>query len=158
EQLILGLLAKRPEDRPRSGMVVAEDLRQEIERIRLRERQGAPATGPTGAQAQSLILGSKAPPTEAQSVTATGPDLAAATGAGVGSRASASAPPSSTTTPSQQDHPAETLATQAAIPSLATVGAKLAPAQAVPEARPARRAYRAMASVAGTGGVTALVR
>ena len=40
EALILSLLAKRPDDRPRSGSVVAEGLRREIDRIIGRDRPG----------------------------------------------------------------------------------------------------------------------
>ena len=39
EALILSLMAKRPEERPGSGSVVAQALRQEIERIREREHR-----------------------------------------------------------------------------------------------------------------------
>ncbi len=40
EALILSLLAKRPDERPGSGALVAQALRQEVERIREREGPG----------------------------------------------------------------------------------------------------------------------
>jgi serine/threonine protein kinase len=45
EALILSLLSKRPEDRPGPGVLVAQALRQEIERIREPERLGSVAAG-----------------------------------------------------------------------------------------------------------------
>jgi serine/threonine-protein kinase len=54
EALILSMMAKRPEARPRSGGVAAEALRQEIERI-LRERQSGEATTTAGLTATAPV-------------------------------------------------------------------------------------------------------
>ena len=61
EALILSLLAKRPDDRPRSGSAVAESLRQEVDRI-LRERQaGTTAASGLTATQESAAAGRRRP-------------------------------------------------------------------------------------------------
>ncbi len=66
DALIMSLLSKRPGDRPSSGAVVADALRQEIERIRERERSGVSLAAPgAGAGSMSKTIGvSGAPLTE----------------------------------------------------------------------------------------------
>ncbi len=97
EALILSLLAKRPEARPRSGAVAAVALREEVERI-LHERQAASATaggsGPrpgTSAPAASpdgVPAGRKTEPISTSPATSSQPgasSLAAISRSGAGS-------------------------------------------------------------------------
>ncbi len=69
EALILSLLAKKPDDRPRSGTVVAEALRQEVDRlVGDRQQGGTMAAMTTQGSAANFAPGTPKPP---------GPHLAA---------------------------------------------------------------------------------
>jgi eukaryotic-like serine/threonine-protein kinase len=132
EALILSLLAKRPEDRAGSGAIVAQSLRQEIERIHERE----------GPDADTVAAG---PGTKTISVTAplvTGPMPApthkGANGPATG-KVSISVPETSPT-----GRIIESIRTDAIIPPPA-------PAADCPP-------LVAVATVGSTGGVTALIR
>jgi serine/threonine protein kinase len=84
EALIMSLVAKRPDDRPGSGTLVAEALTEEIARIREREQNGSAATatiapgtgtipattpGTTVPMTSSNNRGANGSPTEKNSVT-----------------------------------------------------------------------------------------
>jgi serine/threonine-protein kinase len=157
EALILALLAKRPDDRPRSGAVVAEALRRELERPGPRSQPAAAVPPPSGTKATG--------PASPTHPVLTEPHTPARAGAvranGTGSPA-ADSPPLSTAAPAV-DRPAgpftEAIPTQVSTPSRSAAAGPPADspgAQAV--AVPAARPELAVASVAGTGGVTALIR
>jgi serine/threonine-protein kinase len=134
ESLIMALLTKRPEQRPGSGSVVAEALYQEIERIRERERgaAGAAAGSPGLASTTSVKAAS---PTEPQ----TGTSVPAANGP-------VSAPAPSTSVA----QPAEFRA--------GTEGDAAATSRATSGSGAVRALPAGVATVASTGGVTAMVR
>ncbi|HZW32863.1 MAG TPA: protein kinase [Isosphaeraceae bacterium] len=151
EGLILSLLAKRPEDRPGSGSAVAEVLRQEMERVVQRPRAGATAAGSAGVSAGPTSVS----PTEPQAPAR--PATAAANGAGLTSAGSLP--------------PATSMVSQSARAGPFTEGAVTVPPAGPDGSLPASpasgsrsgvgtapRPAVAIASVAGTGGVTALIR
>ncbi len=134
ESLILALLAKRPEDRPSPGAVVALALREEIERLRGPSRRDA-AAGLTEALSTTVTVPSKAAPsTEALSSAA----ATSANGPG------AAAPLTSTVPQAHFGQATESVAASA-------------PAAAARKAQAATPAAP-RATVDSTGGVTALVR
>jgi serine/threonine-protein kinase len=136
ESLIQTLLEKRPADRPASGAMVAEALRQEIERIRERERSGMAVAAPTApAPGHGKTAGFTAgPSTEAKRADAPVLDKPTIVRGAPGS------------SPTELGPSIETAATHF------TAGTQAATrAQATSTARPA-------ATVAGTGGMIALVR
>ena len=140
EALILSLLVKRAADRPGSGSVVAQALRQEAERTK--ERLGP---GPTGPAKATGTIGLTAPALTEPMPAPGGP---AANGP--------TTPAPSTGGRTLAGRATDAADTDAAppVPSIATApsaGAPLAPAASSP-------ARLAVASVAGTGGMLALVR
>jgi serine/threonine-protein kinase len=141
DELIMSLVAKRPEDRPNSGAAVALALREEVQRIG--ERGGRDVTaGFTEAPSVTAPALTKVPPTtEARGA----PTAASANGPGA-------APPLTTTA-----HLGPSGQTTEAVPSKA-----VAPPTAVGEAASAAPASSAQAiqrvTVGSTGGAIALVR
>jgi eukaryotic-like serine/threonine-protein kinase len=140
EALIMSLLSKRPGDRPGSGSLVAEALREEIERIRARGRSGMPVDGPeAGAGSPTRTIGmTESPPTEPgrgdRSRTANGPTIEKG---------------------SITHGPGAAASFTEAGPSIESVATKITsrtepPGHAAVATRPA-------ATVAGTGGMIALV-
>ncbi len=131
EALILSLLAKTPADRPASGGAVAQALREEGERV----KEGA-AAAPTGRGSAGGTVSVTAPPLTEPMPASRAP---AANGAGAG------APPAPTVERSRSTRAGESIKTDAAppAPSIAAAGS------------PHRAA---VATVAGTGGMLALVR
>ncbi len=142
ESLILSLLAKRAADRPGSGAVVGQALRQEAERSR--DRQGP---GPTGSASTTGTIGLTAP---ALTEPIPAPGSPAANGP------AAPAPSISTVNRTVGGRGTGPVDTDAAppVPSLVTAvssGGTQAPGAGSPP-------RFAVASVAGTGGMLALVR
>ena len=138
EALILSLLAKRPGDRPGSGGIVAQALREEVERTKGRE-----GAGPSGPVNMSGTIGLTAP---ALTQPGTGPNALAANGA-----AAVPSPPTIGQTLSGQS-----IKTDVAPPVPSLVTAASAQVAKAPAASPSPRA--AVATVGGTGGMLALVR
>jgi hypothetical protein len=149
ESLIVSLMAKRPEARPGSGAVVAAALRQEVERTRRKEGPGA-AAGSVGAGAGSGAgtIGLTAP---ALTHPLAGSGALAANGPGADS-------PHTMGISLPLGRPSESRATDHApsVPSAVTV--PYPGTEPAPGAAPAGSVPRAVATVAGTGGVLALVR
>jgi serine/threonine-protein kinase len=144
EALILALLAKRPENRPGSGAVVAEALRQEIDRIRERAQAAAMEAGAgvmmeTGGLTAPVLA---APPTVPDGLAAGGPVSAAAVSLAA-------------TAPAQASRATGPISTEATAPTGAVIASIV---QAAPKAVAVKAALPAVATVASTGGVTALVR
>jgi eukaryotic-like serine/threonine-protein kinase len=140
EALILSLLAKRPADRPASGGGIAQTLREEVQRAK--DTTGAVPTGPASIAG---TVGLTAP-------SLTAPMPASSTPAANGSAASA---PSPTVDRMPAPHAADSIRTDVAAPVPSVTidrPARGAPAQAA-GARP-----RLAATVAGTGGMLAMVR
>jgi eukaryotic-like serine/threonine-protein kinase len=142
EALILSLLAKRPTDRPASGDVVAQALREEVQRTK--EAAGAAPSGPV---------------TIAATVGLTAPSVTAAMPPSNAPAANGSAPPAPalpTVERTLAGHGSESIKTDVAppVPSLATnPSARSTPVKA------AGATHRSGgATVAGTGGMLALVR
>jgi serine/threonine-protein kinase len=159
EAMILALLAKRPEDRPRSGGAVAELLQQEIERLPRQERPGATGARSSGAQSQPVTASPTAtPPTQAQPPTGLGSVAVNGDAAGLGSSASVAAAVVGPTAQVPAGQTAETIPIPAAALSQPGAAAELPSSRTALEGRPAPRPAIAVATVAGTGGVTALVR
>jgi serine/threonine-protein kinase len=144
EALILSLLAKRPDDRPRSGSVVAEGLRREIDRI-IRDRQTV-ASGLTTTQASTR--GSGVASTEP--ATPPPPETVAVNGKDAGSR---STRPS--TVPMEDAGDMTIPASAVPRPAPAPASPKPAPA---PLQAPAPARMPDSRRVAATGGITVLVR
>jgi len=104
ELLILSLLAKRPEERPRSGSVVSQTLHQQIGRIKERVHPG-PAGGPSGVGSVTgsvswttpvptdPLLGSGASATNGSATTGSSSPIAAPTGRSAESAYTTAAPP-----------------------------------------------------------------
>ncbi len=152
EALILSLLAKKPDDRPRSGAAVAEALRGEVDRI-LRERQTA-TTGTPGPQTKPASVSPTAPAsTERQSPSGPGP--VAADGIGVGSAGPPAGSASSfTVIPAGPK-------TDAVSDLMARPGKPAGPTTVISAAAGARSGKgpsSAVISVASSGGLTAMVR
>ena len=137
DSLISALMAKRSEERPGSGSAVAQALYQEIERIRERER----AT--TGAGAVSQTMASTAS-IKAQSVTDPQPRTSVQ---GVNGPVWVPGSPTSVATPT----PAVFAAASdgGAAPTFRSTPSRPVPVMALPAL---------VATVASTGGVTALIR
>ena len=142
ETLILSLLAKRPVDRPASGSVVSQALRQEADRAR--EKSGpAPAgsvsvSGTGGLSATALTEPLPGPASQVANGFASAPPTLATGGASAAGRAA---------------EPANTELSPP-VPSISTARptqASAAPAAGVRKVAP-------VATVAGTGGMLALVR
>jgi eukaryotic-like serine/threonine-protein kinase len=139
ESLILSLLAKKPDNRPGSGAVVAAALRQEVERAREQDQRDA-AVGLTEAPTVTVTAVSKAVPfTEALA----GPAAASANGPGAAPSLTSSGPQ----TP--LGHVTEAVPS----PEAASLAGSAPPA--TPAAPPAA-AVRV--TVSSTGGMIALVR
>ena len=142
EALILSLMAKRPDDRPRSGSAVAESLRQEVDRL-LRERQ-AGTTAASGMTATQESADGRAPSVAASTErrTPSGSDAVAVNGSGAGSGQGGS------------------VATPMGAPDM-TMASALArqPATAAsPSPRAAAPARPSFPGLAATGGITVMVR
>ncbi|MGP0064684.1 MAG: serine/threonine protein kinase [Isosphaeraceae bacterium] len=156
EALILSLLAKKPEARPRSGAVVAESLRREVDRI-IRERQTA-TTGTGGSQTKPASLNATAPvSTERQPSAGPTPEPVAGNGRGVGTSAK---PPSAVPSTAQSEIPA-TPHTVTAPGDLTTPGKSVGLSTEVASGSSSRAALgpsSAVISVASSGGLTAMVR
>jgi serine/threonine-protein kinase len=147
EALILSLMAKRPDDRPTSGAVAAAVLRQEADRCRSKaasDATGGPAwaaaTAPAASIAGTLGMTASAltePVPAAGAPAANGPSADAAHTIGL---------------PTPAGRPTESRATDSVppMPSEATHPAAGVPGTGV--------AARPKATVAGTGGILALVR
>jgi len=134
DSLILALMNKRPEQRPGSGSVVAQALYQEIERIRERERgaAGAAAGSPSLTSTASLKAPSLTEPQTRSSIpAANGP-------------VSAPAPPTSVAQPAEF--------------TAGTEGSAAPTSRATPRPGAVLALPAAVATVASTGGVTALIR
>jgi eukaryotic-like serine/threonine-protein kinase len=141
ESLILALLAKRPTDRPASGASVAESLREEVQRAK--ETAGAAPSGPTS---NAGTVGLTAP-----SLTSAMPATSAP--AANGSTAPAPAP---TLERMGTTHGAESIRTDVVAPVLSGATRPSAPDASAQAAAATKHA--AVATVAGTGGMLALVR
>jgi eukaryotic-like serine/threonine-protein kinase len=141
ETLILSLLAKRPADRPGSGGVVSQAIREEVERT-----SGRQAASPTAPVTMTGTIGLTAP---SLTQSAPGQTALAANGAATG-------PSPATIGQSPTGGVAESIKTELAPPVPAQVTATPARAAKTPSASPPVRA--AVATVGGTGGMLALVR
>jgi eukaryotic-like serine/threonine-protein kinase len=139
EALILSLMAKRPEDRPGSGTVVAQALSAEIERIRERESLGGAATS-IMATGPGKSMGNLAATTPVSTRPMTTSTNLAANGATTEKASLTPVSNSPLSGANQLDH-------TAAIPSTAGTGGGNRPS-----------GTRAIASVSSTGGLTALIR
>jgi eukaryotic-like serine/threonine-protein kinase len=145
EATILSLLAKRPDDRPRSGSAVAEVLRREADRIARERPAGEAAPSGPAAPPPSATVSMPAGPTATRPARPSGSESLPADGTapGPGSDRAASMP---------EDAPDLTmpgsLAATVSVPKMAPVTAPAAAA-----ARPA-----ASRPIAATGGATLLVR
>jgi eukaryotic-like serine/threonine-protein kinase len=142
ETLILSLLAKRPTDRPPSGGGVAQTLRQEAQRAR--ETAGP---SPAGSASSAATIGLTNPSLTVPMPASTAP---AANGS------AATAPSVSAVDHTLTTHSVESFKTEAAPavpPAAATPATRVVRVQAT--GSPQRTA---VASVAGTGGMLALVR
>ena len=159
EALILSLLVKRPEGRPRSGSAVAEDLRREIDQILRRQHEGATAARSTGT---AMGPGTSVPtvPVLTESQPAGGPVSVGANGKGSAASLplAASAPSGAGVQPGQHTEAVPTQVVIPTTPAAAGAASATASAGARPGAGPPPRSALALASVAGTGGVTAMVR
>jgi eukaryotic-like serine/threonine-protein kinase len=132
--LITSLLAKRPDERPGSGAIVAQALRKEIERIQ--EREGPDTGTVTVSTGMSTISATTPPVTEPLPASM----RQAANGPATGK---VSVPPPATITTGQAS---ESLRTDVASPSPAPAGGHV---PSIP---------LAVATVGSTGGVIALIR
>jgi eukaryotic-like serine/threonine-protein kinase len=158
EALIMALLAKKPEARPRSGAAVAESLRQEVERI-LRERQSS-ATATGGSQTRPASLGPTAP-ASTELRTSAGAAPIAANGTGAGSAAPAPPAGSSAIRPGIPASPGtESDSAPTATPGrpAGTSAAAASASGSRPGTGAAASASSAAISVASSGGLTAMVR
>jgi eukaryotic-like serine/threonine-protein kinase len=142
ETLIMSLLAKRPGDRPGSGGIVAQALRQEVERTK--GRQGAGPTGPVVSMSGTIGLTA---PSLTQPIP--GPNPLAANGPATGTSPS-------TIGQTLAGHAAESIKTDLAPPVPSLVTAKSVGVAKAPATSPTVRA--GMATVGGTGGMLAMVR
>jgi serine/threonine-protein kinase len=160
EALIMSMLAKRPQDRPRSGSAVADELRREIDRMLRRQDEGAiAAAGVSPPTAPGLTAPTSPVLTEPQPIEAL-PSLAA-NGTAIGSEGLVGLGKSASLGPGvQPGQVTEAVHTAVAQSPLAPVRVPPAIQTAVAKSgvgstpRPAI----SVASVAGTGGVTAMVR
>jgi eukaryotic-like serine/threonine-protein kinase len=153
EALILSLLAKRPDDRPRSGTTVAESLRREIDRL-VRDRPGgAPASsGMTATRVSSAVAAPPIPP-GTELGTPSEPGAAAVNGSAAGSDPGSS---SSRSVPTPVDEADRTMAsTIGSRPAAVPPGPKAASAS-VPAPAPVARPTTSIS--AATGGLTVMVR
>jgi hypothetical protein len=132
ESLIVSLVAKRPEDRPGSGTMVAQFLTEEIERIRERESSGGATTATLGAGA-----GATTAPVSTEPLTSSN-NRAAANGSPTEKAALTPLSSSSTGRPGKSHNTPPSM--------LASAGGHR-PSASLPSA-----------SVSSTGGVTALIR
>jgi hypothetical protein len=132
ESLILALLTKRPEERPGSGSVVAQALSEEIERIQERDQGATMATAghPSQISTASLTAPLQTEPARSSTAAASRP-------------VSAAVPP-----------PPSTVAQPAAVAG--TAGDTAASTRALSRSGSVVPVLRA--SVASTGGVTAMIR
>ncbi len=155
EALILSLLAKRPDDRPRSGAAVAESLRREIDRL-VRDRPGsATATsGTTTTQASSAAAAPPIPP-GTELGTPSAPGAVAVNGTAAGSD-SGSGSDSRRSVPTPVDAADLTMAsTLGSRPAAVPPGPKAASAS-VPAPAPVARPSDSIS--AATGGLVVMVR
>ena len=156
EALILTLLAKRPNERPGSGAMAAEALREEVARIREREGSGrgastaSVAVGGVGGANLTGTIGLTAPGVTEPLPT---PSIHRTNGLTAAASASASATVAQTGPVTSESHP--THAAESA-PSPATI--HTSPSMRVPGDAPSSSGSLAIATVGGTGGVTALIR
>jgi hypothetical protein len=156
ESLILTLLSKRPDQRPGSGALAAEALRHEVARIRERAGSGGGAvtatvaadgtgaanlTGTVGLTAPHVTEPHPAPPTQRAN---------GLTSAGASSAPTTSLPTGRMSGESLVTHAGPLAPMAATIPSSSS---KRAPGDG-----PSSSVSLAIATVGGTGGVTALVR
>ena len=152
EALILTLLAKRPDARPGSGALAAETLRQEVTRIREREGSAGATTATSGVGAASLTgtVGLTAPhltePLPSPSIHRTNGLTAARSSSDLAST-------SQTGRVSSESRPTDTAENP---PSAATIHSSSSKRAA--SDGPSSSGSLAIATVAGTGGVTALIR
>jgi serine/threonine-protein kinase len=143
EALVVALLAKKSEDRPGSGAVVAETLRRESEQIRQREGQGA-ATAKSESECATRA-GTQSTPALTEPLA----EPAAPRANGPGSTA-VSTPMATTPQASRATESVPTDGTEAA--------SALTPVSSSRAAQADSPGIRPLATVAGTGGVIALVR
>jgi eukaryotic-like serine/threonine-protein kinase len=151
EALILSLLAKRPDDRPRSGAAVAESLRREIDRLVRDRAGGATATsGTTTTQASSAVTAPSIPSgTEFGTPSAPGAVEVNGTAAGSDSRSGSD---SRRSVPAPVDEADLTMAS--------TLGSRPAAVPPGPKSAsvPASVARPSASISAATGGLTVMVR
>jgi serine/threonine-protein kinase len=142
ESLILSLLAKRAADRPGSGSIVAQTLRQEAERSK-----GSEGPGSTGVAGVTGTIGLTAPVLTEPMPASGGPPV---------NGPASSVPAASTAGPEPTGRSGRLVETVAApsMPSLATVPS----VRGTPAPGPGSASRLSVASVAGTGGMLALVR
>jgi serine/threonine-protein kinase len=156
EALILSLLAKRVEDRPRSAAIVAEELRREVVQILQRSPESASATTScTTPTASSAPVVTSAAITERQPMTAP----ASVEAKQLGSRSAKSLAPA--TPPAaelevRQGRDIVEIPAQGTAPEVGG-GEVTSRASAKPAGVTTRHPTPVMVSVTGTGGVTALV-
>ncbi len=160
EGLILSLLSKRPDERPRSGTAVAEALRQEVERLAGDRQQGGNAGAMTTQAAAADTTGRSGQPASARNgapLTPPGPELPAVPGE---SRSrSPSTSPSRAAGPPGEARLSLTEGTRelrGAVPGAAASMTRAAPVSMASGAS-ARDARPASLSAA-TGGLTVMVR
>jgi eukaryotic-like serine/threonine-protein kinase len=156
EALILALLAKRPDERPGSGALAALALRQEVARIRERDGSGgSAATASVGVRAAGAtnLTGTVGLTTPVVTEPLPAPSIQPANGltATRTSNALTSSSPSGSIS-------GETLVTDARPPAPTAATIPSSPSKHPQEGGPSSPAPVAIATVGGTGGVTALIR
>jgi serine/threonine protein kinase len=145
EALILSLLSKRPGDRPGSGSMVAAALREEIERIRERGRSGVPVARPgadAGASMSRTVGMTEGPPTEPAR----------------GDRSRSTNGPSAEKVAISQVVPSPAGSSTEVGPSIESAATKVSSRASTKGSGHAVVVTRPGATVAGTGGMIALVR
>ncbi len=152
EGLILSLLSKRPDERPRSGTAVAEALRREVERLAADRRQGGQAAEMTTRASAANVAAPSGQPASARNgapTTPPGTERAAVPGAS----------PSRAAVPSDAAAYAPTEGTRelrGAVPGAAASMTRAAPASMAPG--PQARDSRPSSLSGATGGLTVIVR
>jgi len=156
EALILALLAKRPDERPGSGAQAAEALRQEVARIRERDGSGAgvgQTSVTTSIGAATNLTGTVGLTAPAMTEPLPAPSIHRTNGLTAAGGSNEPASTSLTSRVSSESHPTDT-----APPALSSATIHSSSSKRAPGDGPSSSVSIAVATVAGTGGVTALIR
>lgn len=151
ETLILALLSKRPDERPRSGTAVAEALRQEVERLAADRRQGGNA-GEMTTRASAANAAPSGAPASARNGTP-GTERAAVPGASPSRAAVPSDPGAAGYAPTEG-----TGELRGGVPGAAASMTRAGPAPASIAPGSSARNARPASLSAATGGLTVIVR